>query len=94
MAHYTLYGFDRVVKHDLCRVPMLSILFYRFSFIRTLKSRGCYNERQTNYCTMVINRRRRRKRQQKNRVFWVHPINARREEVGLFYTLFNDLRNY
>jgi len=36
---------------------------------------------------------RRRKRQQKNRVFWVHPINARREEVGLFYTLFNDLRN-
>lgn len=36
---------------------------------------------------------RRRKRQQKNRVFWVHHINARREEVGLFYTLFNDLRN-
>ncbi|CAI6344722.1 unnamed protein product [Macrosiphum euphorbiae] len=36
---------------------------------------------------------RRRKRQQKNRVFWVHPINARREEVGLFYTLFIDLRN-
>jgi hypothetical protein len=34
-----------------------------------------------------------RKRQQKNCVFWVHHINARREEVGLFYTLFNDLRN-
>jgi hypothetical protein len=29
----------------------------------------------------------------KNRIFWVHPINARREEVGLFYNLFNDLRN-
>lgn len=25
--------------------------------------------------------------------FWVLPINARREEVGLFYTLFNDLQN-
>jgi len=37
---------------------------------------------------------RHRKRQQKNRVFWVHPINARREEVGLFYNLFiNGLRN-
>jgi len=31
--------------------------------------------------------------QQKNRVFWVHPINAIRKEVGLFYSLFNDLRN-
>jgi hypothetical protein len=36
---------------------------------------------------------RRRKRQQKNRIFLVHPINARREEVGLFYNLFNDFRN-
>ena len=37
---------------------------------------------------------RRRKRQRRNRVFWVHhTINARREEVGLFYTLFNGLRN-
>jgi hypothetical protein len=25
--------------------------------------------------------------------FLVHPINARREEEGLFYNLFNDLRN-
>jgi len=37
---------------------------------------------------------RHRKRLQNNRIFWVHPINARREEVGLFNTLFNDLRNY
>lgn len=36
---------------------------------------------------------RRRKRQQKNRILWVHPINDRRDEVGLFNTLFNDLRN-
>jgi hypothetical protein len=36
---------------------------------------------------------RRRKRKRKNRIFWVHSINARREGVGLFYNLFNDLRN-
>lgn len=36
---------------------------------------------------------RRRKRVTRNRLFWVHPINQRREEVGLFYTLFEDLRN-
>lgn len=36
---------------------------------------------------------RRRKRQRRNRLHWVHPINQRREEVGMFYTLFEDLRN-
>ncbi|XP_068082720.1 uncharacterized protein [Anabrus simplex] len=36
---------------------------------------------------------RRRKRQKRNPRLWVHPINQRREEVGLFYTLFEDLRN-
>lgn len=36
---------------------------------------------------------RRRKRKRRDRVHWVHPINQRREEVGLFCTLFQDLRN-
>ncbi|XP_018328718.1 protein ANTAGONIST OF LIKE HETEROCHROMATIN PROTEIN 1-like [Agrilus planipennis] len=36
---------------------------------------------------------RRRKRQRRKRLHWVHPINQKREEVGLFYTLFEDLRN-
>lgn len=36
---------------------------------------------------------RRRKRQRRDRLHWVHPINQRREEVVLFYTLFDDLRN-
>lgn len=36
---------------------------------------------------------RRRNRRQRNRLHWVHPINLRREEVGIFYTLFEDLRN-
>ncbi|CAH1998914.1 unnamed protein product [Acanthoscelides obtectus] len=36
---------------------------------------------------------RRRKRQKRNRLHWVHPINERREETGLFHTLFEDLRN-
>ncbi|CAH1964555.1 unnamed protein product, partial [Acanthoscelides obtectus] len=29
----------------------------------------------------------------RNRLHWVHPINERREETGLFHTLFEDLRN-
>jgi hypothetical protein len=33
------------------------------------------------------------KENKKNRIFRVHPINARREEVRLIYNLFNDLRN-
>lgn len=36
--------------------------------------------------------RRRMKRRRKNRLIWVHPINERREEVGAFYTLFEQLR--
>ena len=35
---------------------------------------------------------RRRKRRQRKRHVWVHPINERREKVGLLYTLFEDLR--
>ena len=36
---------------------------------------------------------RRRKRQRRTRrIHWVHPINQRREEAGLFYTLLDDLR--
>lgn len=36
---------------------------------------------------------RRKKRQKRNRLHWVHPINRRREEAGLFRILFEDLRN-
>lgn len=36
---------------------------------------------------------RRWRRRKRNRLHWVHPINQRREDVGLFYTLFEDLRN-
>lgn len=35
----------------------------------------------------------RRKKRRRDRLHWVHPINERREQVGLFYTLFEDLRN-
>jgi ribosomal protein L16 Arg81 hydroxylase len=35
---------------------------------------------------------RRYRKYRKNRIHWVHPINEKREEVGLFYTLFQDLR--
>lgn len=36
---------------------------------------------------------RRRKKQKRNRLFWVHPSNQLRHELGLFYTSFEDLRN-
>nr|CAH7760243.1 unnamed protein product [Callosobruchus chinensis] len=32
------------------------------------------------------------KRRRKNRPLWVHPINERRNEVGTFYRLFEQLR--
>lgn len=35
---------------------------------------------------------RRRKRRRYHRKHWVHPINQMREEVGAFYTLFDELR--
>jgi hypothetical protein len=35
---------------------------------------------------------RRYRKYRKNRIHWVHPINEKREEVRLFYTLFQDLR--
>jgi hypothetical protein len=31
---------------------------------------------------------------QKKWIHWIHPINEKREEVGLFYTLFQDLGKY
>jgi hypothetical protein len=39
-----------------------------------------------------FHRRRKEKRRQQKRLHWVHPINQRREEVGLFHTLFEELR--
>ena len=36
---------------------------------------------------------RRYRKYRQNRIHWVHPINEKREEAGLFYTLFEDLRN-
>jgi len=36
---------------------------------------------------------RRRKWQKRNRLLWVHPINQRREEVGIFHTIFEGLRD-
>jgi len=86
VSHYTvLTGFDHwlftyyTVIHDLCTVPMLSILLYRLSFIRTLESR----EPQTNYCTMIA------AKDNGKIVFFfrVHPINARGDEVGLFHLI-------
>jgi hypothetical protein len=38
------------------------------------------------FCTDVTENK------EKNWIHWVHPINEKREEVGLFYTLFQDLR--
>ena len=35
---------------------------------------------------------RRYRKYKRNRVYWVHPINEKRDESGLFYTLFEDLR--
>ncbi|XP_068082561.1 uncharacterized protein [Anabrus simplex] len=35
---------------------------------------------------------RRYRKNKRNRIHWVHPINEKREESGLFYTLFEDLR--
>jgi hypothetical protein len=35
---------------------------------------------------------RRYRKYRKKSDTWVHPINEKREEVGLFYTLFQDLR--
>lgn len=42
---------------------------------------------------MLLLYRRLKRRRRKNRVYWVHPLNARRNEVGAFYILFDDLRN-
>lgn len=67
MANYTLYGFNRTVKHDICRVPVLSILFHSFSFMRTLKSRVVIMNDKQIIALWLYNRRR--KRQQKNRDF-------------------------
>ena len=36
---------------------------------------------------------RRRKWRKRNRLLWVHPINQRREEVGIFHTIFEGLRD-
>ncbi|KDR11617.1 hypothetical protein L798_13943 [Zootermopsis nevadensis] len=35
---------------------------------------------------------RRKKSKRGNRMYWVHPINQRRVEIGVFYTLFEELR--
>lgn len=35
---------------------------------------------------------RRRIKRRRNRLIWVHPINEMRKEVGIFYTLFKQLR--
>jgi hypothetical protein len=31
-------------------------------------------------------------RKQRNRIYWVHPINQRRDEVGTFVSLMKELR--
>jgi hypothetical protein len=36
---------------------------------------------------------RRRKWRKRNRLLWVHPMNQRKEEVGIFHTIFEGLRN-
>jgi len=66
-ASFTLHGFDRTVKYDSCTVPMLSILLYRFGFIRTLKSRVVIMNDKQIIALWLYNRRR--KRQQKNCIF-------------------------
>ena len=38
----------------------------------------------------LLHRRRKRRR---NRLHWVHPIIQKREEFGVFYTLFGELRD-
>lgn len=36
--------------------------------------------------------RRLNKRRRRNRIYWVHPINTRRNEFGAFHVLFYELR--
>ncbi|GBO29403.1 hypothetical protein AVEN_86459-1 [Araneus ventricosus] len=36
--------------------------------------------------------RRRKNRKRRNRRYWVHPINQRRDEAGIFALLFEELR--
>lgn len=45
-------------------------------------------ERNQIIALWLLYRRRRR-----DRIHWIHPINQRRDDVGMFVTLFEDLRN-
>lgn len=40
---------------------------------------------------ILLRRRRLRQKRRRNRNLWVHPINLKRDEIGLFRTLFEDL---